>query len=88
MKTSKGRLDDSRGQFVIEGILLMIVSVSVLIAGTRYVRDQKWMSKIVSGPWSMVAGMIESGVWADPATAKAQHPNQIGRHRTPNPRGS
>lgn len=83
---SKRLLGNPRGQFVIEGILLMIVTVSVLIAGTRYVQEQKWMSKLVSGPWSLIAGMIESGVWEDPSAAKAEHPNQIKRHRSPFPK--
>ncbi|MEK6772656.1 MAG: hypothetical protein AABY64_01840 [Bdellovibrionota bacterium] len=67
-------LNNQKGQFVIEAILLMVLSLGLLMAGTRYLREKKAVQAVVQGPWSRVATMTESGIWA-PNT-----PQQIRRH--------
>lgn len=81
MKTSsrKSLLRNERGQFVIEAVLLMVVSVSFLLFGLRYLKENKTMGTLVSGPWEKTAGMIESGVWKPAPEAAKKHPNQIER---------
>lgn len=76
---------NQKGQFVIEGVLLMVVMVGVFISATRYLREERFLAKLVGGPWEIVSGMVESGVWEPPASAKTKHPNQITRSNTERP---
>lgn len=78
-------LRNSRGQFVVEAVLLMIVSVSLIMYASKMAQEKKWMASLVSGPWQKVAGMIEGGVWEDPTAVRAKHPNKVDRHRSPYP---
>lgn len=75
----KNAVRNQRGQFVIETVLIMLITVGAFMAGVNQLRESKMLAKLVGGPWSRVSGMIESGVWMDPAAAKQKHPNQIDR---------
>jgi hypothetical protein len=75
----KSLLKNERGQFVIEAVLLMVVSVSILLFGIRYMKENRTMATLVSGPWEKTAGMIESGVWKPAEEAAKKHPNQTDR---------
>ncbi len=83
----KPMLKNQKGQFVIEAVLLMIVMVGIFVASMNALRDSKFLSKLVSGPWERVAGMMESGVWAPAKEARQQHPNQKTRSITNEPPG-
>ncbi|MBO9667302.1 MAG: hypothetical protein J7501_10880 [Bdellovibrio sp.] len=72
-------LSNQKGQFVIEAVLLMVVMLSIFIASINALKDSKYLSKLVSGPWVTVAGMIESGVWEPADAARKKHPNQFDR---------
>lgn len=72
-------LRNQQGQFVIEAVLLMVLSIGLLTAGLRVLRDGKAISNLVDGPWDRVAGMIESGSWQEPKAAARVHPNQRSR---------
>lgn len=63
-----------KGQLVIEAVLLMVLSIGLFISGTKYLREKKVVQKVVQGPWSRVATMTESGIWAE------NIPQQIQRH--------
>lgn len=76
---------NSRGQFAIEAILLLMVTVGLFVAATNQLRERQVLAKLVEGPWKKVAGMIETGVWEDPKTARAKHPNQANRGVTFDP---
>lgn len=77
-------LKNRRGQFVVEGILLSVVLVGVLMLLTKKIREEKVVAKMVTGPWTKVAGMTESGVWgAADATTRKKHPNNYSRFFTP-----
>ncbi|WP_413559313.1 hypothetical protein [Bdellovibrio sp. HCB209] len=76
---------NNKGQFVIEAVLLMIVMVGIFIGSMNALRDSKFLSKIVTGPWERVAGMMESGVWVAAKDAQKQHPNQRDRSVSFNP---
>jgi hypothetical protein len=73
----KSLLKNERGQFVIEAVLLMVVSVGLLMVGLRFLKDGNIMGNLVASPWQKVAGMIESGNWAPADAAAKNHPNQI-----------
>lgn len=77
-------LKNRRGQFVVEGILLSVILVGVLMLLTKKIREGKVVTKMVTGPWTKVAGMTENGVWdeAGPA-ARKKHPNNFSRFFTP-----
>ncbi|RYZ86153.1 MAG: hypothetical protein EOP06_15040, partial [Proteobacteria bacterium] len=62
-RNSQHSLNNQNGQFVIEAVLLMVLSIGLLTYGLRVLRDGKVMSNMISGPWPRVAGMIESGSW-------------------------
>lgn len=76
---------NNKGQFVIETVLMMIVTIGVFLWGTNQLREQKFLAKLISGPWEKVSGMIESGVWEAPESARGLHPNQIKRSITVKP---
>ncbi|MBX2987978.1 MAG: hypothetical protein KF802_08770 [Bdellovibrionaceae bacterium] len=72
-----------RGQFVIEGILLMVVMLGVFIVTTRLIRENEVATRMVTGPWSKVAGMTENGVWSEANNAtRRKHPNNFERFFT------
>ncbi|MBK9322132.1 MAG: hypothetical protein IPM97_04095 [Bdellovibrionaceae bacterium] len=77
--SSKSLLKNQHGQFLIEAVLLMVLSVGLLTLGLKFLKDGNFLSNLISGPWQRVAGMIESGVWDTADKAAAKHPNQSGR---------
>ncbi len=79
MNSGKNLLKNAHGQFVIEAVLLMTVSISLLLFGLRFLKENKALATLVSGPWEKTAGMIESGVWKPAEEAAKKHPNQAER---------
>ena len=75
----KNPLRNRKGQFLIENVLMMIVTIGFLIFATKSLREGKYLAKLISEPWLKVSGMIEAGVWEAPKTAQSKHPNQINR---------
>jgi hypothetical protein len=75
----KSLVANRKGQFVIEGVLLMVVMLGIFIASMSALRDSKFLAKMVTGPWDKVAGMMESGVWLPAKDARQKHPNQKDR---------
>ena len=63
MKKKFSSYKNQKGQFVIEAVLLMALSLGLFVAGTRYLREKKVIETAVQGPWAHVASMSESGVW-------------------------
>lgn len=86
-KNSRTRLhQNERGQFVVEAVLLMVLSIGLLTLGLRTLKDGNILGNFISGPWARVAGMIESGSWETPDVAAKKHPNQIDRSLSLNPK--
>ncbi|MBX3041942.1 MAG: hypothetical protein KF789_14645 [Bdellovibrionaceae bacterium] len=80
----KSALRNQHGQFVVEGILLMVVLLGAMTLMTTKIRELGLVSKLVTGPWDKIAGMTENGVWAAPSDAsRKQHPNTYNRIFTP-----
>ena len=71
------------GQITVEAVLIIAILVSTMVAGTRVLKDQKILSKMVEAPWQHLAGMIENGVWGAPELGKGKHPNHMNRHGSP-----
>lgn len=75
-------LRNQKGQFVIETVLMMIVTIGFFMWGTKQLREGKFLAKMINGPWEKATGMIESGVWDKPEAARKLHPNSIDRANT------
>ncbi|AFX99818.1 hypothetical protein [Bdellovibrio bacteriovorus] len=81
----KRHVNNNKGQFLVESVLLMTFMVGALIWATGQLRENKYLAKLISSPWQKVSGMIESGVWDTPENARAKHPNQVRRSLTAEP---
>lgn len=79
------RLRSESGQMTIEAVLLLTIMIAFFTITHRTIAGKQYMSKLVSGPWSYIAGMIENGVWSPAASGKSKHPNSFDRHATPRP---
>lgn len=73
---------NQRGQFVLEGILLMVVMMAVLGAVVAFFNKNEILSQLIKSPWAAFAGMIENGEWMPVQKGQPIHPNQHGRHVT------
>lgn len=78
-------VSSQRGQMTIEAVLILVIMVSFFTVLHRQVSSTKMLSKIVSGPWSFMQGMIENGVWMPGDTGKTAHPNVFNRRASPEP---
>lgn len=75
----KPTLQNSRGQVIIEAVLMIVFVVGLWGIFSNYAKQKKWFESLVSGPWQSMTGMIESGVWEPAAKARAKHPNSFNR---------
>lgn len=73
-------LRNNQGQVVLEYILITFVLISFSFLVKAMLTSSGAIPNLLKQPWAMVAGMIESGVWAEPSKAKAQHPAHYKRH--------
>lgn len=76
---SSGRLRGQSGQMLVESLLLMTLLFGVTSFFYRTMQNRQVLASLVEKPWSRLAGMTESGVWEEPAQARASHPNQKSR---------
>lgn len=81
----KNILRNSKGQFLIETVLLMIISVGLFTSAVKVAQDKKRAAQLIGEPWGSVKGMLESGVWGSSKDSKSKHPNQIRRSATWDP---
>ena len=78
---------NNKGQFLVETVLMMVLTVGLFIAATGQLKERKVLAKLIGGPWERVSGMIEAGVWAPPDEARKKHPNQTDRSLSLDPNG-
>lgn len=79
-RSSVRLIRNQRGQFLVESVLLVILSLSLLISATKYIREKKLIAHMIEDPWSRVTTMTESGVWASNTKNNiSNHPNTAGR---------
>jgi hypothetical protein len=69
------RLNDSKGQFAIEAVLLLTISLMGFMALIKGVKDQGLIENIFTKPWVKISGMIENGAWGDPNRTRSVHPH-------------
>lgn len=76
-------LKNSKGQFVVEAVLLMTLAIALLLTGLRILRERNTLSQIVQEPWGKTAGMVENGAWITRDQSLQRHPNNYNRAYTP-----
>lgn len=76
-------MKNQRGQLTVEAVLILAIVMSTVYAGTKVMRDEAFLAKMVERPWSFLAGMIENGVWMPAESGRSLHPNHLSRHGSP-----
>jgi len=71
---------NAHGQGVLEAVLMLVVVVMVSTLISQSFRNNELMHKMVSAPWVNLSGMLQNGVWADPAKSMNLHPSNHNRH--------
>lgn len=71
-------LSSQRGQATTEAILIIVVFVGMATLIANQFKQNEWLSDLVSKPWSILSGMIETGVWVDAKKAKNVSPYTRG----------
>lgn len=75
-RSSINLLKNQQGQFLVESVLLVILSLSLLLFATKQIREKKLIAHMIEEPWSRVTTMVESGVWASNTKNNiSKHPN-------------
>lgn len=77
-------IKNQKGQFVIESVLLAVVSLGLFMFMTKQIQESQFLAKLIGEPWGYIAGMSECGVWETPDRAKSNHPNLISTIRSRN----
>jgi hypothetical protein len=75
-------MKNSKGQFVLEAILLMIVFLGLITLITGYFNKQGFLEQLVKTPWTRLSGMLQNGEWMTPDKSNVLHPSQHSRHVT------
>lgn len=73
------------GQFLIEGVLLMVVMLGIFVASMNALREGHFLASLIEQPWGQVQGMIECGVWGSPQIACKSLPGQVNRNASLEP---
>lgn len=81
---NKNILRRQKGQVTVEAVLLMVIMTAVFTFTHNAISKGEWLSKLVSGPWSYVQGMISNGVWRG-GNSNTYHPNVFARRASPRP---
>jgi hypothetical protein len=68
------------GQGTVEMVLLTATLVIVASLIFKTMRSQGFVTQLVDGPWSIMSGMIENGVWGSSEKTRNVHPNYLRRH--------
>lgn len=65
----------SKGQFVIEAVLLLSIGLMLFMALKKWAADSQIFANILTKPWIKISGMIENGSWGDPRSTQSRHPH-------------
>ncbi len=72
-------LRNQSGQMILESILILTILLAITMTTASQLKQNETFAKMMSGPWSKLAGMIQNGVWMEPGKSDAYHPNHAGR---------
>lgn len=62
------------GQVTFEFILILSMLVFFANGALNLIQDKNWPETLINKPWSLLSGMIESGVWEERNRAIDKHP--------------
>lgn len=65
----------SKGQFVIEAVLLLSIGVMLFLGLKKWAAEKQIFANMLTKPWAKISGMIENGAWGDPASTRSKHPH-------------
>jgi hypothetical protein len=74
------QLLNQNGQMTVEMVLLAVVLVSIMVGFQNYAVKNGFATSFMEGPWSVVRGMAENGVWMHYKDANTFHPSHKMRH--------
>jgi hypothetical protein len=77
-----GVMKNQRGQFVLEGILLMVVFMGLVALVASFFQSNEVLKNLVKTPWTNLAGMLQNSAWAPPQASQNLHPSRAFRHVT------
>ena len=73
------KLKEQGGQMIVESVLIMTMLVGFAFFISSYFRSNEIVAKLISSPWTNLAGVIQNGTWA-PATQNMRlHPSDMDR---------
>jgi len=75
----KKLIKNNKGQTVVEGVLLLVVFVTMALTVSNQFKDNELLANLVSGPWDRLDNMIQNGYW-QPTGGEQNHPNDNSRH--------
>jgi hypothetical protein len=76
----KVAMKNQRGQFVVEGILLMIVFMGIVAMLASFFKSNEVLKNLVKAPWTNLAGMLQNSEWMPPDKGQVFHPGRAPRH--------
>lgn len=80
MVRKENKLFNSKGQMVVETVLLMVVLLFFMNMFIKFLKKQEVAKSFTSKPWSVLSGMVECGQWKECGADKGGvHPNSYTR---------
>ena len=73
------KLKDQSGQLFLEAILLMVALFAVFMIVANYVLSEEFAGSMVKGPFTVVQGVIENGVYKSADETRRFHPSHQRR---------
>lgn len=73
------KLQQQGGQMIIEAVLIMTMLMGFAYIVTSSFRSNETVAKLVSGPWTSLAGVIQNGTWAPAEQNMKSHPSDMDR---------
>jgi hypothetical protein len=68
------------GQMVTEAILIIVILMAVTFTAANYFKSNELLKQVITGPWLLLAGMLEDGEWGAPAQTQINNPIAQSRH--------
>lgn len=78
MKTSSR--NGQSGQMIIEAVLIIALLFAFTAIVASFFRNEEVFKRLITGPWTNLAGMLQNGVWQPPEDGAVAHPSGHGRH--------
>lgn len=71
---------NSRGQAITEAVLIIVVLFGFTFLVANYLKKEEVLKRLITGPFTYLAGMLQNGVWAPPDSGAEMHPSIHFRH--------